>query len=159
MVCSGYDFLIFDTGAGVSTNVTHFCSAAHEILLVATTEPTSLTDVYALIKILHTKHAQKHFRMIINSVASEREAQLIFRNLMAVTDRFLPNVSIEYLGYVLSDPNVPKAVRQQKAFMELYPYSKVSQCVDQLAQKMAGEKRSGTDEEQRPLFWRTAFSF
>ncbi len=157
-VSSGYDFLIFDTGAGVSTNVTYFCSAAHEILLVATTEPTSLTDVYALIKILHTKHAQKHFRMIINSVASEREAQLILRNLMAVTDRFLPNVSIKYLGYVLSDPNVPKAVRQQKAFMELYPYSKVSQCVDQLAQKMAGEKRSGTDEEQRPLFWRTAFS-
>ena len=67
-VSNGYDFLIFDTGAGISTNVTYFCSAAHEILLVATTEPTSLTDVYALIKILHTKHAQKHFRMIINLV-------------------------------------------------------------------------------------------
>ena len=157
-VSSGYDFLIFDTGAGVSTNVTYFCSAAHEILLVATTEPTSLTDVYALIKILHTKHAQKHFRMIMNSVGSEREAQLIFKNLMAVTDRFLPNVSIEYLGYVLSDPNVPKAVRQQKAFMELYPYAKVSQCVNQLAQKLADEKWSVADEEQRPLFWRTAFS-
>ena len=99
-VSNGYDFLIFDTGAGISTNVTYFCSAAHEILLIATTEPTSLTDVYALIKILHTKHAQKHFRMIINSVESEREAQLIFRNLTAVTDRFLPNVSVEYLGYI-----------------------------------------------------------
>ena len=134
-VSNGYDFLIFDTGAGISTNVTYFCSAAHEILLVATTEPTSLTDVYALIKILHTKHAQNNFRMIINSVSSEREAQLIFKNLMAVTDRFLPNVSVEYLGYIMSDLNVPKAVRQQKAFMELYPNSKSSQCVNQLAQK------------------------
>jgi len=157
-VSNGYDFLIFDTGAGISTNVTYFCSAAHEILLVATTEPTSLTDVYALIKILHTKHAQKHFRMIINSVQSEKEAQLIFRNLAAVTDRFLPNVSVEYLGYIIFDPNVPKAVRQQKAFMELYPYAKVSQCVNQLAQDLAEAKRSIVDEKHRSLFWRSAFT-
>lgn len=157
-VSIGYDFLIFDTGAGISANVTYFCSAAHETLLIATTEPTSLTDVYALIKTLYSKHAQKHFRIIINSVASEREAQLVFRNLAAVTDRFLPNVSLEYLGFILSDPNVPKAVRQQKAFMELYPYAKASQCVNQLAQKLVDEKRSDADEEQRPLFWRTAFS-
>ena len=157
-VSNGYDFLIFDTGAGISTNVTYFCTAAHEILLVATTEPTSLTDVYALIKILHTKHAQKHFRMIINSVESEREAQLIFRNLTAVTDRFLPNVSVEYLGYIMSDPNVSKAVRQQKAFMELYPHSKVSQCINNVAQKLADEKRSIVDGEQRSLFWRTALT-
>jgi len=157
-VSNGYDFLIFDTGAGISTNVTYFCSAAHEILLIATTEPTSLTDVYALIKILHTVHAQEHFRMIINSVESEREAQLIFRNLTAVTDRFLSNVSVEYLGCIRSDPNVPRAVRQQKAFMELYPNSKVSHCVNQLAQKMVDEKRTGVEEEQRSLFWRTAFT-
>jgi flagellar biosynthesis protein FlhG len=157
-VSSGYDFLIFDTGAGISTNVTYFCSAAHEILLVATTEPTSLTDVYALIKTLHTKHAQKYFRVIINSVGSEAEARLIFRNLAAVADRFLPDVSVEYLGYILSDPVVTKAVRQQKAFSELYPHSKVTQCINRLVQKMVGEKKSVVDEEQSTLFWRTAFT-
>jgi flagellar biosynthesis protein FlhG len=157
-VSDGYDFLIFDTGAGISTNVTYFCSAAHEILLIATAEPTSLTDVYALIKTLYIKHSQKHFRMIINSVDSEREAQLIFKNLAAVTDRFLPNVSVEYLGYIVSDLNVTKAVRQQKAFSEIYPYAKVTQCVKKLAQKMIAEKRSVVDEEQPSLFWRTAFT-
>ena len=157
-VSNGYDFLIFDTGAGISTNVTYFCSAAHEVLLVATAEPTSLTDVYALIKTLYIKHSQKYFRMIINSVDSEREAQLIFRNLAAVTDRFLPNVSVEYLGYIASDSNVTKAVRQQKAFSEIYPYAKVTQCVKKLAQKMIAEKRSVIDEEQPSLFWRTAFT-
>lgn len=157
-VSSGYDFLLFDTGAGISTNVTYFCSAAHEILLVATTEPTSLTDVYALIKILHTKHAQNDFRMIINSVESEKEAQLIYRNLIAVTDRFLPNVSVGYLGYILSDPNVSKAVRQQKAFMELYPHTKVSQCINRLAQKLSDEEESVVNGEQRSVFWRTAFT-
>ena len=157
-VSSGYDFLIFDTGAGISTNVTYFCSAAHEILLVATTEPTSLTDVYALIKTLHTKHAQKYFRVIINSVGSESEARLIFKNLAAVADRFLPDVSVEYLGYILLDPVVTKAVRQQKAFSELYPDSKVTQCINRLVQKIVGEKGSVADEEQSTLFWRTAFT-
>ena len=156
-ISSGYDFLIFDTSAGISSNVTYFCSAAHETLLVATTEPTSLTDVYALIKTLYTKHAQKHFRLIVNSVGAEREARLIFHNLTTVTDRFLPNVAVEYLGFILSDSNVSKAVRQQKAFMELYPYAKVSQCVNQLAQKMVDENRPVVGEDQRTLFWRTRF--
>jgi|TARA_Y100000031_G_scaffold2866_1_gene3414 flagellar biosynthesis protein FlhG len=156
-ISNGYDFLIFDTSAGISSNVTYFCSAAHETLLVATTEPTSLTDVYALIKTLYTKHAQKYFRVIINSVETEREAQLIFRNLTTVTDQFLPNVAVEYLGFILSDSNVSKAVRQQRAFMELYPYAKASQCVNQLAQKMVDEKRSIVGEDQRTLFWRTRF--
>ena len=156
-VSGKYDFLIFDTGAGISANVTYFCTAAHEIVLIATTEPTSLTDVYALIKTLHNRHAQNNFRAIINSVTSEREAQLVFRNLTNVTDRFLKGVSVEYMGYILSDPNVPKAVRQQKPFMELYPYSKVSQCVNDLAKKIAGETPVYSDNSSRPLFWRSAF--
>ena len=156
-VSLGYDFLLFDTGAGISANVTYFCSAAHEIILIATTEPTSLTDVYALIKVLHQKHAQKHFRLIINSVSSEREAQSVFRNLSAVTDKFLTNVSVEYLGFILSDPDVPKAVRQQKAVMDLYPYSKFSQCIQKLAEKIDYEKGLETVEEDRPFFWKSAF--
>ncbi len=152
-----YDFLIFDTGAGISENVTYFCSAAHEILLVATTEPTSLTDVYALIKVLNHKHAQKYFRVIINLVESEREAKSIFNNLAAVADRFLADVSLEYLGYIHYDANVPKAVRQQKAFMEAYPYSKVSQCMNALAEKIAGEERSAAGDGDRPFFWKSAF--
>jgi flagellar biosynthesis protein FlhG len=157
-VSQGYDFLIFDTGAGISTNVTFFCSAAHETILIATTEPTSLTDVYALIKTLHNKHAQKHFRVIINSVSSEREAQGVYRNLTAVTDRFLSGVSLEYLGHILQDPNVPKAVRQQKAFLELYPFSKFSGCINELAEKISKEKPNPLSSEgDQPYFWRSAF--
>ncbi|MBC8283784.1 MAG: MinD/ParA family protein [Nitrospinae bacterium] len=157
-VSRNYDFLIFDTGAGISANVTFFCSAAHETFLVATTEPTSLTDVYALMKILHNNHSQKHFRLIVNSVASEREAQGVYRNLTAVTDRFLKGVSVEYLGYILHDPNVPKAIRQQKAFLEIYPFSKFSGCINELAEKISKEKpRSVSGEANQPYFWRSAF--
>ena len=138
--------------------VTFFCSAAHETILIATTEPTSLTDVYALMKILHNKHAQKNFRVVINFVNSEREAQGIYRNLTAVTDRFLKDISVEYMGYIFNDPNVPKAVRQQKAFLELYPFSKFSGCLNELAEKISKEKPNhlSLDGEQ-PYFWRGAF--
>ena len=157
-VSQGYDFLIFDTGAGISNNVTYFCSAAHETILIATTEPTSLTDVYALMKTLHLKHAQKHFRMVINSVSSEREAQGVYSNLTAVTDRFLKDSSVEYLGYILHDANVPKAVRQQKAFLELYPFSKFSVCINELSETISKEKPSPlSSERDQPYFWRSAF--
>ena len=125
--------------------------------MVATTEPTSLTDVYALMKVLHNKHLQKHFRLIVNSVASEREAQGVYRNLTAVTDRFLKGVSIEYLGHTLLDPNVPKAIRQQKAFLEIYPFSKFSGCINELAEKISKEKPKSLSGANQPYFWRSAF--
>ena len=157
-ISGDYEFLIFDTSAGISSNVTFFCSAAHEIFLIATTEPTSLTDVYALMKVLHTKHSQKHFRLIINSVLSEREAQGVYRNLTAVADRFLNGVYVEYLGYILRDPNVSKAIRQQKAFLEIYPFSKFSRCMNELAEKILKEKpKSLSGEDRQSYFWRSTF--
>ena len=157
-ISGDYEFLIFDTSAGISSNVTFFCSAAHEIFLIATTEPTSLTDVYALMKVLHTKHSQKHFRLIINSVSSEREAQGVYRNLTAVADRFLNGVYVEYLGYILRDPNVSKAIRQQKAFLEIYPFSKFSRCMNELAEKILKEKpKSLSDDDKQSYFWRSTF--
>ncbi len=152
-----YDFLIFDTGAGISSNVTYFCSAANETILIATTEPTSLTDVYALMKVLYQKHHQKYFRLIVNSVKSEKEALEIFRHLTAVTDKFLNHISIEYLGYILTDGNVPKAVRQQRAFMELYPHSKVSHCINELCQKVINERVPASGEYDRPFLWKDVF--
>ena len=109
-------------------------------------------------KVLHTKHSQKHFRLIINSVSSEREAQGIYRNLIAVADRFLKDVYIEYLGCILRDPNVPKAIRQQKAFLEIYPFSKFSRCMNELAEKILKEKpKSLSGEDRQSYFWRSTF--
>ena len=153
-----YDFLIFDTSAGISSNVTFFCSVAHEIFLIATTEPTSLTDVYALMKVLHNRHSQNNFRLIINSVSSEREAQGVYRNLIAVTDRFLTDVYVEYFGCILRDPNVPKAIRQQKAFLEIYPFSKFSKCMDELTEKiLKGKPKFLSGKDKQSHFWRSTF--
>ncbi len=152
-----YDFLIFDTGAGISSNVTYFCSAAHEILLVATPEPTSHTDVYALMKVLYQKHNQKKFQLIINSVKSEREALEIYRRLTDVVDRFLSHVSLEYFGYILYDENVTRSVRQQKAVVELYPHSPVSQCILRLSEKVIETRNRIPEEGDRPFYWKNIF--
>ncbi len=152
-----YDFLIFDTGAGISSNVTYFCSAAHETLLVATTEPTSHTDVYALMKVLYQKHQQKHFRLVVNSVKSEKEALEVYRTLSSVADRFLPHVMLEYFGYVVLDPNVPKAVRRQKAFIELYPYSKASICINDIGDKVIAEQSVIPEDGDRVFMWKSVF--
>ncbi|MFQ5481261.1 MAG: MinD/ParA family protein [Nitrospinaceae bacterium] len=154
---TAYDFLIFDTGAGISSNVTYFCSAAHEIFLVATMEPTSHTDVYALMKVLFQKHHQKHFRLIVNNVQSEKEALSVFRTLSAVADRYLTHVNLDYLAHVVHDPNVPKSVRQQKAFLELYPYSKASQCIYGLCDKVIEERRRIPDEADGAFLWSSVF--
>ncbi|MCH2605751.1 MAG: MinD/ParA family protein [Nitrospinales bacterium] len=157
-ISGDYDFLIFDTSAGISSNVTFFCSVAQEIFLIATTEPTSLTDVYALMKVLHTKHSQKHFRLIINSVSSEREAQGVYQQLTKVADGFLKGVYVEYLGYILRDPNVSKAIRQQKVFLKIYPFSKFSVCMNELAEKIIKEKpKLISGESNQSYFWRSAF--
>ena len=154
-ISGSYDFLIFDTGAGISGNVTYFCSAAHDILLVATTEPTSHTDVYALMKVLSQKYRQKRFRLIINMVSSENEALDVFQRLSAVTDKFLANVTLDYLGFILSDPAVGKSVRQQKPFMEAYPHCKASGCINSLSEKLFLERNMVPREREQSYFWKS----
>ena len=78
------DFLLIDTGAGISANVMYFNMAAQDIVVVVTPEPTSITDAYALMKVLCTKYDEKHFKVIMNNVAHAKEAKEAFRRLHLV---------------------------------------------------------------------------
>jgi flagellar biosynthesis protein FlhG len=126
------DVMLIDTAAGINSNVLFFNMAAQEILVVATPEPTSITDAYALIKVLYTKHGVKHFRLLVNSVESSAEGLNIYKKLSLVTDKFL-KISIDYSGHILTDLNIPKYVCQQRLFLEIFPKSKASSCFAQLA--------------------------
>jgi len=78
------DFLLIDTGAGISANVMYFNMAAQDIVVVVTPEPTSITDAYALMKVLCTKYDEKHFKVIMNNVVHAKEAKEAFRRLHLV---------------------------------------------------------------------------
>lgn len=129
------DILLIDTGAGISSNVMYFNMAAQEKLVVVTPEPTSITDAYAIIKVMAKKYAQKNFGLIVNQAKEENEAQGLYYNLSSVAERFL-NVSLDYLGYIVNDSHVPLAVRNQKLVTVQYPTSAASLCFTRLAKKL-----------------------
>lgn len=130
------DVLIVDTAAGISRTVTSFVRAAQETLIVVTDEPTSVTDAYALIKVLNRDCKMDRFRVLANMVRTPNEGQALFNKLSKVTDRFL-DVTLQYVGSVPMDESVRKAVQRQKAVIEAYPRSKAAIAYRSLAQKVA----------------------
>lgn len=130
------DVLIVDTAAGISRTVTSFVRAAQETLMVVTDEPTSVTDAYALIKVLNRDCKMDRFRVLANMVRTPNEGQALFNKLSKVTDRFL-DVTLQYVGSVPMDESVRKAVQRQKAVVEAYPRSKAAIAYRSLAQKVA----------------------
>ena len=137
------DILLIDTSAGISSNVMYFNVAAQEILVVVSPEPTSITDAYAMMKVLFLKYSETHFRLLVNSAKNAEEAQEVFNHVSLVGQKFL-NLSIDYWGYILRDEHVVKAVRQQKALVTLYPQAAASKCFFDLAKKVC-ENRPATD--------------
>lgn len=135
------DVLLIDTGAGISTNVAFFCIASQEIIVVTSPEPTALTDAYALIKVLFTRYQEKDFRILVNSAKSSADAFEVFRMLSLAAERFL-NISLDYLGYIPVDDSIQKAVRAQKAFIDIYPRSIASMNLLEIASKLNDDNRS-----------------
>jgi flagellar biosynthesis protein FlhG len=133
---SQIDILIVDTAAGISDMVLSFSRASQDIMMVVCDEPTSLTDAYALIKILNKDHGVFRFKIVANMVRNPREGQELFSKLTKVTDRFL-DVALELVATIPFDENVRKSVRKQKAIVEAYPNSPASVAIRSLARQAA----------------------
>lgn len=129
------DVLLIDTAAGISSNVMYFNATAQEIVVVATQEPTSMTDAYALMKVLSLDYEETHFKLVVNMAGNSEGARETFRQLNLVADKFL-DISIEYIGHILFDKNVTKAVKRQKLITDLYPESDAGRCFTSLAKKL-----------------------
>lgn len=149
---SNYDIVLIDTAAGISSNVLYFNASANEIMVVVTPEPTSITDAYALIKILSVKYQEKHFRLLVNLAKNNREADDVSRQLCLVANRFL-DVSIEYFGSVLIDDNVKIGVRKQKIVSEIAPMTQASRNIAELAHKLVRSQPMMPQADHRPLIW------
>ncbi len=150
---SQVDILLIDTGAGISDNVTYFATAAQEILVVASPEPTSITDAYALMKVLSTRYGEGRFKLLANMVKSPQEGKEIYRKLTLVADRYL-NISLDYLGYILQDDHVPWSVREQKAVLDLFPRARASLCFTQLAETVCRWDPPATLKGGIQFFWK-----
>ncbi|MDR3038335.1 MAG: MinD/ParA family protein [Candidatus Adiutrix sp.] len=129
------DFLLIDTAAGIGSNVIYFNLAAQERIVVLTGEPTSITDAYALIKVLSTRYRQTGFHILPNQVSGEKEGKNVFGLLSSVADRHL-SVSLSLLGFVPRDPAVPAAVRAQSPFFLAAPQSEASRRILEIARRL-----------------------
>jgi len=130
------DILLIDTGAGISDTVLYFNLAAQEKIVVVTPEPTSLTDAYALIKVLYTRHGERHFKILVNSVEDEKRGKAIFAKISKVADHFLDGISLDYLGCIPYDANMSKAIIQQKPFIDLFPQAAAAKAFMMLAHRI-----------------------
>ncbi|GGE30785.1 site-determining protein [Halopseudomonas oceani] len=129
------DVLIVDTAAGIGDSVVSFVRAAQEALVVVCDEPTSITDAYALIKLLNRDYGMTRFRVLANMVGTPQEGRMVFAKLTKVTDRFL-DVALQYVGAVPYDEAVRKSVQKQRAVFEAFPRSKASLAIRAIAQKV-----------------------
>jgi flagellar biosynthesis protein FlhG len=135
-----FDIMIVDTEAGISENVTYFTVAAQEIIVVVSPEPTSITDVYALIKLLATRYSEHHFKVLVNMAKDSEDALEVFRKLANVAGRFL-DISLDYLGCVVKDEKVVEAVKRQRAVYDLFPESEAATCFTTLARRVIENTR------------------
>lgn len=147
-----FDYLLVDTGAGISRTVLYFNKAVQDIVLVATPEPTSITDAYALMKVLSEQRKGHRFRILANMVQNEAEGRNVYRRLSTVSDKYL-DVSTSYLGYTVSDPNVTEAVRKQTALSVAFPKSPASRCLRTIANRIFELPRDEFPAGHMHFFW------
>jgi flagellar biosynthesis protein FlhG len=129
------DYLIIDTAAGITDMVVNFVQAAQDVLAVVCDEPTSITDVYALMKVLNKDHNIVRFHVLANMVKTSQEGRDLFATLSSVCNRFL-DVTLNYLGSVPFDDNVRKAVKKQKPLVDAFPRSPASIAIKSLSKKV-----------------------
>jgi len=129
------DVLIVDTAAGIADGVVSFAKACQEVIVVVCDEPTSLTDAYALIKVLSMRHGIKQFQILANMVKDESQGLNLYEKLLNTTDRFL-EVGLKYLGAVPFNEQLRQSVRAQKPVVEAYPRSPAAKALVRIGEKI-----------------------
>jgi flagellar biosynthesis protein FlhG len=137
------DFLILDTATGISDNVLDVLGIADYVIVLATYEPASVVDAYALIKLLETAAPQKPIGVFINSVRDAAEANTVFGQLSKATERFLRR-SIRNDGYVLDDSALREAAISQTPLSHLEALSPANRCVRRLASRIVSIRNDAT---------------
>ncbi|MBW2061884.1 MAG: Flp pilus assembly complex ATPase component TadA [Deltaproteobacteria bacterium] len=147
-----YDAVVIDAPAGISDQILSFLKAADFPVLVMTGEPTSLTDAYSLLKILHGQGSKKPVSILINQAKSIDHAKKIYRKFRDAVAKYL-QAPINSIGYVLDDPRVPEAVVNQVPFFNLFPDSPASLCLKRIAKYLCSSAAGSEGLEKFELLF------
>lgn len=139
-----YDYIIFDTGAGISDSVVRFASIADTVIVVTQPEPTAITDAYAFMKVVRQAYNIKKMKVVFNRVDDIANSDNVYKSLKGVAERFL-SVELELLGHLRDDKLVRKAIRAQKPVSIMEPKAPFSKDVQDCVKRLVGvpvEKRT-----------------
>lgn len=137
---SEFDYILIDTGAGISEYTTEFVYTADKIIIITTPEPTAITDAYAMIKMLHYHMKAPDIGVVINMVQSDDEGKTIFDKISQIVQHFL-NRQVNYLGCILFDRNLREAVQEQTPLIIKHPRSVASAAIHNMAMTVLKEDR------------------
>jgi len=149
-----FDIMLIDTGAGISSNVIYFNLAAEERMVVVTPEPTSITDAYALIKVMFYQHGIKDFFLLLNMVKDEKEAKSVYQNLSKVVSRFMGGISLDYVGFIPWDSLLQESVTKREPVVCCYPESPASKGFTNLANHLLRQTDRRPIDGNIKFFWK-----
>lgn len=138
------DYILVDTGAGLSDTVMDFVISAEEVILVVTPEPTSITDAYAVVKTVARIKKDCNINVLINRADSENEAKNVYNNFSTVAERFL-SMKLNAIGYLPYDHSFTKSVKMQKPYILNYPKSNTSKMISDIAEVFIKNKSEHTN--------------
>jgi flagellar biosynthesis protein FlhG len=148
----GYDLLLIDTSAGISKNVLAFCLASSEVMLIITPEPTSLTDAYALLKVLSLNGFNGAVRTVVNQCKNIKIAKLVYSKFKKTVKKYL-HVDMKLLGIIIQDQKVTEAVKAQQALTSVFPDSAASKCIKNLSKNLLGHYPENPQAPNIRSFW------
>lgn len=129
------DTLVVDSAAGIADSVVRFAEAASEVVVVVCDEPASITDAYAVIKVLSREHDVTRFHVVANMVRDAAEGRRLFEKLSVAAKRFL-DVTLTHMGSVPFDDYLRRAVQRQKTVVQLYGGAKSTRAFTAMADKV-----------------------
>ncbi len=142
-----FDVVLLDCAAGIGSDVQLFGAVADEVLVVATADPTSLADAYALMKVLHTESQRRSYRLVASQVSSDRQARSVFGVLSKVTDQYL-DLEIDFIGHIPTDDAWRRAVLERRLAFETNPSSPASLQTSKLAERILRLERKSHIERR-----------
>lgn len=151
------DIILVDTGAGISSNVLYFNAASDECIVIATTEPTSITDAYAMMKVMSREYQTRYFKLIVNMTESEKDAKRVFASLSNALDKFLKDVVLAYLGHIPFDRHLQHAVQKRSLLLDQTPDAAAARAMETIASVILNQEKSGRSQGNLTFFMNKVF--
>ncbi|MFN2357808.1 MAG: MinD/ParA family protein [Desulfotignum sp.] len=151
------DIILVDTGAGISSNVLYFNAASDECIVISTTEPTSITDAYAMMKVMSREYQTRYFKLIVNMTESEKDAKRVFASLSNALDKFLKDVVLAYLGHIPFDRHLQHAVQKRSLLLDQTPDAAAARAMETIASVILNQEKSGRSQGNLTFFMNKVF--